>query len=63
MNKEKTKTIELSERECDQIKACILLSLWDDRMRYEKLKAEGDPSYELKAKLDYYDQLAKKFDW
>lgn len=61
--KEKTKTIELTERECDQIKACIFLSLWDDRMRYETLKAAGDPSYKLKDKLDYYDQLSKKFDW
>lgn len=61
--KEKTKTIELTERECDQIKACILLSVWDNRMRYEGLKAEGDRSYELKDMLDYYDQLAQKFDW
>ena len=59
----KTKTVELTERECAQIRASILLSLWDDKMRYMKQTADGDPSYELKARLDYYDELMKRFEW
>lgn len=55
-------TVQLTEKECSQIRACIKLALMDEEQRYHTQLAEGDPSYDLKAELDYYSALADKFD-
>lgn len=62
--KEKTKTIELTERECTQVKVFILLGIWwDYEEQWIKSLNEGSEDDDFKAKIDYYRALAKKFDW
>ena len=63
-NKEpKTKTVELTGRECSQIRAFIILGIWEYEEQWIKSIDDGAEDYELKAKVDYYRALTKKFEW
>ena len=55
------KTVELTELESQQINACILLAIHDWEVEYIKSCEGGGEDYELKARIEYYRGLAKKF--
>ena len=46
-NKEpKTKTVELTERECAQIRAFIILGIWEYESQWAKSIDDGNEDYE-----------------
>jgi len=56
------KTVELTELESQKVNACILLAIHDWEVEYIKSCEGGGEDYELKARIEYYRNLAKKFE-
>ena len=59
----KTKAIELTEKLCAQIRAFILIHLYDDELDWLKYAGTKKEDKKLKGKIDYYKELMHKFDW
>lgn len=63
-NKEpETKTVELTCLEMEKVRACIKLANWDANVECMKRQDEGNPDYDLQERVNFYDNLAKKFEW
>lgn len=56
------KTVELTELESQKVNAFIRSAIYDWEVEYVKSREGGGEDYELKARIEYYRNLAKKFE-